>query len=102
MLKRNLFAAAVIVLVPGLAQGQDAALARKVDSVANQVLHATGVPSATVAVVRHGQLAYANAYGCARLNPCVNATPDMKYAIGSISKQFTATAILLLQQEGKL
>jgi D-alanyl-D-alanine carboxypeptidase len=80
----------------------DAALARKVDSIANQVLQQTGVPSATVAVVRHGQLAYANAYGCAKLDPCVNATPDMRYAIGSISKQFTATAILLLQQEGKL
>jgi D-alanyl-D-alanine carboxypeptidase len=80
----------------------DAALARKVDSVATAVLRATGVPSATVAVVRHGQLAYANAYGCARLNPCVSATPENRYAIGSISKQFTATAILLLQEEGKL
>jgi D-alanyl-D-alanine carboxypeptidase len=80
----------------------DAALARKVDSVATAVLRATGVPSATVAVVRHGQLAYANAYGCASLNPCVSATPENRYAIGSISKQFTATAILLLQEEGKL
>jgi CubicO group peptidase (beta-lactamase class C family) len=32
----------------------------------------------------------------------VKATPDLRYAIGSISKQFTAVAILLLQQEGKL
>jgi D-alanyl-D-alanine carboxypeptidase len=82
--------------------GSDPALARKVDSISNEVLRATGVPSATIAVVRHGQLAYANAYGCAKLNPCVNATPDLRYAIGSISKQFTATAVLLLQQEGKL
>jgi D-alanyl-D-alanine carboxypeptidase len=81
---------------------QDLVLARRVDSIATQVLRATGVPSATVAVVRHGQLAYANAYGCARLNPCVSAAPEMRYAIGSISKQFTAAAILLLQEEGKL
>src|SRR3954463_4515346 len=80
----------------------DPVLQRRVDSIATQVLRTTGVPSATVAVVRHGQLAYANAYGCARLNPCVSATPDMRYAIGSISKQFTAAAILLLQEEGKL
>jgi D-alanyl-D-alanine carboxypeptidase len=80
----------------------DVALATKVDSIATAVLRATGVPSATVAVVRRGQLAYANAYGCARLNPCVSATPENRYAIGSISKQFTATAILLLQEEGKL
>ena len=30
------------------------------------------------------------------------ATPEMRYSIGSISKQFTATAILLLQEQGKL
>ncbi|HEX2692462.1 MAG TPA: serine hydrolase domain-containing protein [Gemmatimonadaceae bacterium] len=80
----------------------DVGLARKVDSIATAVLRATGVPSASVAVVRHGQIAYANAYGCARINPCVSATPENRYAIGSISKQFTATAILLLQEEGKL
>ena len=80
----------------------DAALGAKVDSIAAQVLLATGVPSASVAVVTHGRLAYANAYGAAKLEPRVAATPDLRYAIGSISKQFTATAILLLQQEGKL
>lgn len=80
----------------------DPALAAKVDAIANQVLQSTGVPSASVAVVRNGRLAYANAYGAAKLDPRVAATPDMRYAIGSISKQFTAVAILLLQQEGKL
>ncbi|MDQ6769587.1 MAG: beta-lactamase family protein [Gemmatimonadota bacterium] len=80
----------------------DAALAAKVDSIANQVLQTTGVPSASVAVVRHGRLAYTNAYGAASLEPRVAATPNMRYAIGSISKQFTAAAILLLQQEGRL
>ena len=34
--------------------------------------------------------------------PTVPATPEMRYSIGSISKQFTATAILLLQEQGKL
>jgi len=80
----------------------DAALGAKVDSIANQVLLTTGVPSASVAVVTHGRLAYSNAYGAAKLEPRVAATPEMRYAIGSISKQFTAAAILLLQQEGKL
>ena len=77
-------------------------LARRVDSIGNQVLQSTGVPSATVTVVKNGSLAYANAYGAAKLDPRVGATTDMRYAIGSISKQFTATAALLLQQEGKL
>jgi len=73
-----------------------------VDSIATRVLTATGVPSATVAVVQHGKLAYAQAYGSAKLDPATPATPAMRYAIGSISKQFAATAILLLQQQHKL
>ncbi len=77
-------------------------LQAKVDSAAVQVLRTSGTPSASVAVVLHGRLAYAHAYGYARLDPRVAAEPDMRYAIGSISKQFTASCILLLEQEGKL
>src|ERR1700730_17676596 len=85
------------------AQGaSDAALAAKDEFLATQVLQTTGVPSASVAVVRHGRVAYSNAYGAAKLDPRIAATPDMRYAIGSISKQFTAAAILLLQQDGRL
>src|SRR5947209_1365152 len=80
----------------------DSQLAAKVDGIAQQVLESTGVPSASVAVVTDGRLAYARAYGASRLEPRVTARPDMRYAIGSISKQFTAVAILLLQQDGKL
>ncbi len=81
---------------------RDASLAHTVDSIATDVLTATGVPSASVAVVTHGRIAYASAYGNANLASEMRATPEMRYGIGSISKQFTATAILLLQQEGKL
>lgn len=84
------------------AQRAGDALSARVDSIAAAVLASTGVPSATVAVVTHGQLAYAQAYGTARLEPRVAATPDMRYGIGSISKQFTAASVLLLQQDGKL
>jgi CubicO group peptidase (beta-lactamase class C family) len=84
----------------------DQALQSRVDRIAAQVLEQTGVPSASVAVVKGGKLVYTHAYGKARLAtgkaPAVAATPEMRYSIGSISKQFTATAILLLQEEGKL
>ncbi len=84
----------------------DPALRSKVDRIATQVLEATGVPSASVAIVQHGKLVYTHAYGSARLattaSPAVPATPEMRYSIGSISKQFTAAAILLLQEQGKL
>ncbi len=74
----------------------------KVDAIAQQVLATTGVPSASVGIVTNGKIAYVKAYGKAQLDPPVEATPEMRYSIGSISKQFTATAILMLQQQGKL
>jgi CubicO group peptidase (beta-lactamase class C family) len=84
------------------AQNVDPRLEAKVDSIANQVLQSTNVPSASVAVVQHARVVLAKAYGNAKLDPATPATADMRYAIGSISKQFTASAMLLLQQQGKL
>ena len=80
----------------------DPALRAQVDRIAAQVLEQTGVPSASLAVVQNGRLVYTHAYGKATLSPAKEATPEMRYSIGSISKQFTAAAILLLQQDGKL
>lgn len=73
-----------------------------IDKAANEILAKTGAPSASVAVVKDGKIAYVHAYGNARLDPNVAATPQMRYSIGSISKQFTASALLMLQEEGKL
>jgi D-alanyl-D-alanine carboxypeptidase len=53
-------------------------------------------------VVQGGKVAYVKAYGMARLEPAMPAKPEMQYSIGSISKQFTATMLLLLMQDGKL
>jgi D-alanyl-D-alanine carboxypeptidase len=74
----------------------------KIDKVASDALAKTGVPSASVAVVKDGQIVYLHAYGNARIDPETPAKPEMRYSIGSISKQFTAAAILLLQEQGKL
>jgi CubicO group peptidase (beta-lactamase class C family) len=73
-----------------------------IDKAVTDVLARSGAPSASIAIVKDGRLMYARAYGNARLEPPVAATPDMRYSIGSISKQFTAAAILLLAEEGKL
>lgn len=74
----------------------------EIDNIVNATLASTGVPSASVSIVEDGKITYANAYGKASLNPPKPAEPQMRYAIGSISKQFAATAILMLQEEGKL
>jgi D-alanyl-D-alanine carboxypeptidase len=77
-------------------------LREKVDKLASEALAKSGVPSASVAVVRDGQVVYLKAYGDARVEPRAAAAPGMRYSIGSISKQFTAAAVLLLQEQGKL
>ena len=77
-------------------------LRSKIDKLADDALAKSGVPSASVAVVREGKIVYLKAYGSARLEPKTPATSAMRYSIGSISKQFTAAAMLLLQEQGKL
>jgi CubicO group peptidase (beta-lactamase class C family) len=77
-------------------------LRQKIDKAAQDVLTHTGVPGASVAIVKDGAIAYVQAYGYARLDPNTPARPEMRYSIGSISKQFTAAAVLLLQEDGKL
>jgi CubicO group peptidase (beta-lactamase class C family) len=74
----------------------------KIAALANDTLKQTGVPSASVAVAVDGKLAYSHAFGLANVSPAKPAAAAMAYPIGSISKQFTATAVLLLQQQGKL
>lgn len=75
---------------------------QQVDKIAAKVLADTDEASLSIAIVKDGKLAYAQAYGAARLAPHVPATPDMRYKIGSNSKQFLALAALKLAEEGKL
>src|SRR5207302_161052 len=94
-----------ITCVSSLSQAQTSLppdLRQKIDKAAQDVLAHTGVPSASVAIVKDGVVVYVQAYGAARLDPKTQARSAMRYSIGSISKQFTAAAILLLQEDGKL
>jgi len=75
---------------------------QKIDALARDILRDTGVPGASLAIVRDDRIVYTQAYGKGRLEPPTPAQPAMRYGIGSISKQFTATAVLLLAEEGKL
>jgi len=71
-----------------------------IDAAATEALATTGVPAASVAVVQDGKIVYAHAYGLQREG--VPARAEARYKIASISKQFTAAALLLLAEDGKL
>src|SRR5687768_9175716 len=56
----------------------------------------------TVLVARDGQVLVSRAYGFANLEWRIPNTPATKFRLGSITKQFTAASILLLEERGKL
>lgn len=93
--------AALLFAAPVAAQPLTADETARVDKIVADALAATQVPSASVAIVRDGRIVFAKAYG--DQGPTLPATtPDARYHIASISKQFTAAAMLLLEDEGKL
>jgi len=67
-----------------------------------QMLADSGAPSVSVAIVNNGSLVYAHAFGNATVSPDRPADEHTRYAVGSISKQFTSAAILYLVQQNKI
>jgi CubicO group peptidase (beta-lactamase class C family) len=61
-----------------------------------------GSPGCALAVARDGKLLYAKGYGLADIEENIPLTPESVFDIGSTSKQFTASSILLLEKQGKL
>src|ERR1700722_10891777 len=62
----------------------------------------TVTPGCALSVIKDGQIVYKRGYGMADLDHDVPITSETVFHVASISKQFTAAAILLLAQEGKL
>jgi CubicO group peptidase (beta-lactamase class C family) len=60
------------------------------------------IPGMALAAVKNGEIVVAKGYGFANLDPRVPATRHSIFQAGSIGKQFTAAAILLLKEHGKL
>jgi CubicO group peptidase (beta-lactamase class C family) len=66
-------------------------------------LIADGVaPGLSVAVMKAGQLAFVRGFGQANLETSTPVTPESVFHVGSVTKQFTATALALLAEDGKL
>jgi CubicO group peptidase (beta-lactamase class C family) len=98
MLLRLMLCATAALLWSASAQDLSSKLTGKIEA----ALKKSGAPSVSVAVVQDGKIAFARAFGKADLEAGRPADINTRYAVGSISKQFTAAALLLLQEEGKL
>jgi CubicO group peptidase (beta-lactamase class C family) len=92
-----LSAAALTLLLAG-----SPANAQSIDEIVNRSLSQRHVPGLSVAVVKDGKVVTAKGYGLANAELMTPATENTFYQLASVTKQFTATGILRLVQDGKL
>lgn len=93
---RPLFALALLLVAPA------PALADPIDDFVRAEMKKQQVPGLTVAVVKDGTLAKVESYGLANVEHQVPAKRETVYQSGSVGKQFTAMAVMLLLEDGKL
>ncbi len=79
-----------------------AARADKVDDYIKAEMQKQHIPGLSLAVVKEGKIIKVAGYGLANIEHNIPAKPETVYKIASVSKQFLATGIMLLAQEGKL
>jgi CubicO group peptidase (beta-lactamase class C family) len=97
--------AIIFVATPCFAQSmsrEDRASAVKVDRIVNQQMLANKIPGVSLAVLRKGKIVLLRSYGLANVEHQVPVKPTTVFQSGSIGKQFTAAAVMLLVQENKL
>ncbi len=76
--------------------------AERIDALGFQVRRDKRAPGLAIAVVEDGRVVYARGFGFGDLGAKRPVAPDTEFYVGGISEQFTAAAVLLLQQDGKL
>lgn len=100
-MKRNVQVFSLLVGI-GLLCAALTARADKVDDYIQGEMKKRQIPGVSVAVVREGKVLLAKGYGAANVEHATPATADTVYELASVTKQFTATAIMMLAEEGKL
>ena len=85
-----------------IALAQNSTVAERVDAAVTMAMGRQQIPGLSLAVVKDGTVVFARGYGLANVELNVAATPETVYEIGSITKQFTATAVMMLVEEDKI
>jgi CubicO group peptidase (beta-lactamase class C family) len=106
-MSNRLYALVLVVaalLAPLHAQSirRDSPAADPVDAFVTAEMARRHIPGVAVAVIRDGKLLKSTGYGKADLEHDIPVTPETVFKIGSVSKQFLATGIMLLAQDGRL
>jgi D-alanyl-D-alanine carboxypeptidase len=98
-LAKSLFSALLTMII---AVGASAQTMADVDAVVQKAIDAKTIPGAGVAIVRNGKIVFTKGYGLADVDTGTPVTENTAFQIASVTKQFTATGILLLVEQGKL
>jgi len=88
-----------LLLLPAVSAAQTPAA---IDSIVERALKTFGTQGAAVAVVKDGKVIVAKGYGIKKMGSPEKVGPDTRFGIASNTKAFTATAIGILVEEGKL
>jgi D-alanyl-D-alanine carboxypeptidase len=103
---KGCIAVAVVAAVLGFAARaqtpNDKGLAASIDKAAAAAVAAGESPGLEVAVIKDGKPLLVKSYGSANLEQHVPVSNDSVFRVGSVTKQFTAVALLLLAEEGKV
>jgi len=83
-------------------KGKAGAGLEPIDPLMLQVMDRHGIPGAALAIAKNGKLILAKGYGWSNITTGAAVEPDTLFALASLSKAFTATAILKLVEGGKL
>jgi CubicO group peptidase (beta-lactamase class C family) len=93
----------VLAAASGQVEGNgNGALSARVDSAVEAQQKAQKIPGVSLAVCRDGKIIKATGYGLANVELDVPMTPETVLQTGSVGKQFTSTAVMMLFEEGKL
>jgi CubicO group peptidase (beta-lactamase class C family) len=92
---------ALVLAGPAIAQ-QSGTPPDKIDQYVQSEMSARHIPGLALLVVRGGKIVKARGYGFANLEHKVPVSPDTVFQSGSMGKQFTATAVMMLVEEGKV
>ncbi|HQU83494.1 MAG TPA: serine hydrolase [Pyrinomonadaceae bacterium] len=78
------------------------AWADQVDDYVKTAMEQQHIPGVSIAVIKNGKILKTKGYGSANLELNIPVQPETVFKIGSVSKQFLATGIMILNQEGKI
>ena len=94
--------AALMIAMPAMAAPDPATFKAQLDALMDKELRAQKIPGAAVAVLRDGAIVVAKGYGLANVEHDVPVTADTIFQSGSLGKMFTATAVMLEVEQGKI